>query len=122
DGWSLRTSYTFTETEQTSGPNKGDPLNAIPKHMVSSSLNWDATEKLSLFLRGTWRDEEWQSSGEPPLSGYAIFDLGGSYAVNDYLSINAGIFNLADKDTTNTDEYPIIEEGLRLWVSATVTF
>lgn len=120
--WSLRVNYTFTETEQTSGANKGQPLTSQPEHQVNGTLNWTPTDELSAWLRGSWRDEEWRNLDEPPYSGYAVFDLGGSYKLNQTVTFNAGIYNLFNKDTTDAETYPMYIDGRRLFVGTKINF
>lgn len=120
--WSFRLNYTYTETEQTSGENKGLPLNAQPKHQLNGTLDWKATDRISTWLRAAWRDEEWRNAEEPPYSGYAVVDLGGSFRVNEAITINAGLYNLLNKDTTDRDVYPMYIDGRRLWVGTKINF
>jgi len=37
----LSANYTFTDTEQKSGVNKGKPLNEMPKHMFNTTADWE---------------------------------------------------------------------------------
>ena len=66
---------------------------------------------------------------------YTQFHIGGSYRVNKQVSINAAIYNLFDKDflryasynnatgaKTYTNLYNNMQEGRRLWISASVEF
>ena len=68
---------------------------------------------------------------------YEVFHLGGSYKVNDAVTINGAIYNLLDKDfvsygsyvsnvNTNaiayTNLYANNQEPRRLWLSVTTTF
>jgi len=140
ENWSLTSNYTFTESEQKSGAEQGQPLYATPKHMVNSRLRWEATEKLSFWLSGEYRSERYRRAGpEKDAFGnyrsYALFHLGGSYQVTEHLTINATLYNLLNRDFvdyrpyTETDgstdyenRYRINEEPRRLWMSATLTF
>ena len=76
------------------------------------------------------------------MKGYTLFHLGGSYQATEALSFNATIYNLLDKDFIKYKSYKIqawkwyrlrtihsgagstgtIEEGRRLWISATYDF
>jgi outer membrane receptor for ferrienterochelin and colicins len=111
--WSVSANYTYTDSEQDSGPNKGRPLTNTPKHMVNSALNWDATNQLRLWLRAEYRSERERflnhydslSAGDKAvydavgdLKSYTIFHLGGRYKISEKTSLNATIYNLFDKD------------------------
>lgn len=162
--WSLRGNYTYTDTEQKSGDNKGAPLTNTPDHVLHARLNWQATPDLDLWLSGEYRGERtrylknrdnfdaeeqavYQRVGE--LSDYALFHLGGAYQASDNVRLTASIYNLFDKDFLKGSSYSYIdedgaevtdwtsdyiyvnrgmasggtvEEGRRLWLSATVDF
>src|SRR5690606_5496421 len=100
--WSLSGNYTYTDTYQKSdeGNNKGAPLTNTPQHMAHASLNWDATDRLSLYFKGEYRGERarydkrsanftaderavYQSLGD--LTAYEVFHLGGTYKATDGL-------------------------------------
>lgn len=122
--WSISGNYTFTQSEQKSGDNKGARLTNTPKHMLNASLNWKATERLDVWLKGEYRSERDRfldrhsqltapnkalDSQKSTLKGYEVFQLGGSYRATENLTLSANIYNLFDKDfldggyyTTNT--------------------
>lgn len=55
--WSLSGNYTYSDSEQKSGINKGAPLTNTPEHMLNASLNWNASERLTLWIKGEYRGE-----------------------------------------------------------------
>src|SRR5690606_20148708 len=55
--WTLSGNYTYSDSEQKSGPDKGERLNNTPEHLLNAKLNWNATERLSMWLRGEYRGE-----------------------------------------------------------------
>ncbi len=122
EGWRLRTNYTYIESRQTSGPNEGQPLNAIPRHQLNSTLSWSISEKWDIWTRASWRSREWRNATDSAYAGYAVFDLGTSYQLNEAVTLNAGLYNLANKDTTDSDRYPHFIDGRRLWLSSTIRF
>lgn len=157
--WSISANYTFTDSEQKSGDNKGEPLTNTPKHLANASLNWTTTDKLNLWLKTEYRGERarflskyselnatekniYNTLGKNT-KAYTLFHLGGSYQATDNLAFNATIYNLLDKDFTKGKSYKdgdgniqygtnyshsgrsttgTIEEGRRLWISATYDF
>ncbi len=118
--WSLSANYTYTDSEQTSGEDKGAPLTNTPMHMAFARLSWQATDQLSLWFKGEYRGERARfnqryatlstankqlidAAGD--LDAYEVFHLGGSYKASENLTLNATIYNLFDKDFTTGTYY-----------------
>lgn len=135
--WSVSGNYTFTESEQKSGAQAGLPLTDTPEHMLNASLNWQATDRLSTWIRGEYRSDRYRGQGAARVAlgdykAYELFHLGGSYEVNDRVTINAVIYNLLDEDFVSLipygtpiaygPEYANNQEPRRLWLSARVDF
>jgi outer membrane receptor for ferrienterochelin and colicins len=135
--WNLNGSYTYTDSEQKSGASAGLPLTDTPDHMLNVSLNWQATDRLSTWLRGEYRSERFRGVGAErnalgDYKAYELFHLGGSYQVNDRVTVNAVIYNLLDEDFVSLQpygtpvaygaEYANNQEPRRLWISARVDF
>jgi len=156
--WSLSAHYTHTESEQRSGVDKGAPLTNTPRHLVSARLDWQASERLDLWLKGEYRSERRRflhhrdnlssaelalQEGVGNLAAYRVFHLGGSFRASDQLTLSMAVYNLFDKnflrgryylsETGDTAWAPryiqsgrsidgTIEEGRRLWLSATMNF
>ncbi|CUJ39989.1 ligand-gated channel protein [Achromobacter aegrifaciens] len=124
--WSLTSSYTFTKSEQKSGQYKGQPLNQLPKHMFTTTVNWQASDALQAWARLNYRGKESQpitgpSSSSVVAPSYTFVDLGGSYQVNKTVAVYAGIYNLFDKQVTY-DDYGYVEDGRRYWLGVGVKF
>lgn len=139
DAWKLQLNYTRTDSEQKSGKGKGEPLTNTPKHLFNSSVNWQTTEALGLYLRGEYRSARYRGAGAAQdqlgdYKSYSQFHLGGRYQVNDAVSLNAAVYNLFDKgfvdylpyDNNGTVAYAntrsTSEAGRRLWLSVNVDF
>lgn len=135
--WSVSGNYTYTDSEQKSGASAGLPLTDTPEHMLNASLNWQATGRLSTWLRGEYRSERFRGVGAERTAlgdykAYELFHLGGSYELNDRVTINAVIYNLLDEDFVSLIPYgtPVVygseyannQEPRRLWLSARVDF
>ncbi|WP_445766276.1 TonB-dependent receptor domain-containing protein [Rheinheimera sp.] len=102
----LRANYTFTDSEQKSGANKGQPLGNSARHMANLTLNWEATDELNVFLTSEYRTKRfrsWDLIADKALyyKGYNVFHLGASYAASEYVTFNARINNLFDQDFTS---------------------
>lgn len=122
--WSVSTTYTWTDSEQKSGDDKGARLTNTPKHLLYATLNWQAHDRLDLWLRGEHRSKRDRFTNlygnltpanqalldqVGDLKAYEVFHLGGSYRASENLTINLAIYNLFDKNffdgsfyTTNT--------------------
>ncbi len=139
DAWKLQLNYTRTDSEQRSGKARGQPLTNTPKNLLNSSVNWQATEALGVYLRGEYRSERYRGAGPAQdqlgnYKSYSQFHLGGRYQLNDAVSLNAAVYNLFDKDFVDYLPYDnngmpayantrsTSEAGRRLWVSVNVDF
>lgn len=137
--WTVSANYTYTESEQKSGPSAGQPLVNTPEHMLNGAVRWRATDQLNAWLRTEVRSERYRGAGAAQTAlgdyeGYVLLHLGGSYQVADNVRINATIYNLFDQDflsylpyasgatTAYAGEYAIQQEPRRLWVSVNVDF
>lgn len=140
--WRVNANYTYTDSEQKSGDNKGEPLTDTPEHAVNATLRWQATAKLDTWLSAEYRSERYRNResvrGAPSFDdlgdfkAYSLFHLGGNYAITDQLNLSATIYNLFDKDfvdyraygdgTRFGNVYANSEEGRRLWLSARYEF
>lgn len=139
DAITLGLNYTYTESEQKSGAQKGLPLTNTPKHMVNGNLRWRVDDKATLWVRGEIRSGRYRGVGVPQtmlgdFKGYELFHLGGSLEVTERFRLAATVYNIFDTDfvrylpyasgntTVYAAEYANNQEGRRLWLSATVDF
>lgn len=104
----LRGNYTYTDSEQKSGAEIGRPLGNSAKHMANASLNWQATDRLNFLLTGEMRGDRYRGlhviTGEELFyKSYSVLNLGGSYEVNRWLTVNARVNNLLDRDFSTYD-------------------
>lgn len=144
--WSLQGSYTLTHSEHKSGAAtvKGTPLVNTPNHMLNATLRWEASPKLTTWLRGEYRSERFRardsSTTDTPkaalgnFKGYELFDLGATYKVQKDLTLNVGLYNIFNKGfvdyeryvngatTRYSNTYHSTLESRRLWVSLNKTF
>lgn len=146
DAWSLNGNYTYTDSEQKSGPEAGQPLYNTPEHMVNGMVRWRATERLNLWARGEYRSDRYRDPDTAASTAkatwgdyrsYSVFHLGGSYRATERVAFNAAIYNLFDKDFVSyapyvsntatgavsyTNLYANNQEPRRLWVSVNIDF
>ena len=121
DAWWINANYTYTESEQKSGDNKGRPLTNTPDHMLNARLNLQATDRLKTWLAYEYRSETLRFldarstlSGDDAavydqvgneLGAYSLLHLGASYRASQNLTLQAAIYNLLDKDFLRSDAY-----------------
>ena len=124
--WTLSANYTYTDSEQKSGDNKGEPLTNTPEHLANAKLNWQTTDRLNLWLKSEYRGERARFTSKyenladngrystnqsiydtlgKNTKAYTLFHLGGSYRASENLTFNAAIYNLLDKDFVDGKAY-----------------
>lgn len=144
DRWAVRANYTYTDSEQQSGEDKGLPLTNSARHMLNATVDWQALEKLNVFLSMEARSKRYRgtdAAGKPRyFKDYEVFHLGASYEVNRNFTLNARINNLLDEDFTTysfvsctsgsqcvggwapEDDYNNKDKARNLWISANLRF
>lgn len=127
--WTLSANYTYTDSEQKSGDNKGEPLTNTPEHLANAKLNWQTTDRLNLWLKSEYRGERARftskyenlanSNGSRSTNqsiydtlgkntkAYTLFHLGGSFQASENVTLNAAIYNLLDKDFVDGKAYNV---------------
>ena len=123
--WSLASSYTFTQSEQKSGPMAGLALNQMPRHMFNTTVDWQTSEAVGLWSRVNFRSKTSDylsrvkmAKGTP---SYTFFDTGLVYKANQALSVTAGIYNLLDKRVDHAS-YGTVLDGRRYNLGLTYQF
>jgi len=106
DDWALQGNYTWTDSEQLSGPQAGLPLTNTAEHMANLRLSWQALESLNLYLQGELRSDRYRgydSVSEQQLyyKNYNLLNLGANYVLNETVQFNFRINNLLDRDFTS---------------------
>lgn len=111
----LNLSYTFNETQETSGAAKGLPLTNIPKHSLDTKITYDFL-RMSFYLKGEMRAKQLRNdinartlsaleafrAKNPGLGAYYkpyfLLHLGSSYRIDKDLKINFAVYNLLNHD------------------------
>ncbi|MDO6487750.1 TonB-dependent receptor [Colwellia sp. 6_MG-2023] len=150
DDWNVSANYTWTDSEQKSGSNAGQPLTNTAEHMANISTDWSITEKLNTYLQIEIRSDryrDWNSILDKPLyyKNYSAINLGARYKISDNLTVNLRVNNLLDEDFTSyttsyvdldndglysydddevifTDDYNIKDKARSFWVSVNASF
>lgn len=137
DTWSLRGTYTFTDSEQRTGDYAGFPLQRTPRHRATLRVDWAPVDRnLSLWAAATYHGEEIAAGARIGTNGrpvyingvegraydpYTTVDFGGSYALSRTVTLNAAVYNLFDEIVDAADSNTV-GEGRRLWLGLTATF
>ncbi|RLK47073.1 outer membrane receptor for ferrienterochelin and colicins [Alkalispirillum mobile] len=119
--WAVSGGYTYTDSEFTSGDQKGQVLTNAPEHVVTARLNWLASERLHLWVDGEYYSSRERYTGARPeegtqdraeydatgnkLKSYELFHLGASYQAADNVRLTGRIYNLLDKDFSSGTRY-----------------
>ena len=139
DDIDLSVNYTYTDSEQLSGPNIGEPLVNTPDHQINGRLTWQVTDRLSSWVRGEYSSPRYRGAGEAQdqlgdYKSYKLVHLGGAYDVTDTITFSATIYNLLNDDFVDyvpytsrgrdaySNRYAINQEPRRLWVSVNASF
>lgn len=145
DNVSLRANYTWTDSEQMSGPNKGRPLTNTAEHMANVTADWLINSALSVQLTSEYRSDRFRGVNSATgdfqyYKGYHVMHLGGQYQFSPNLTLTARVNNLLDKDFTSfdsdfvlntttgeyslsaTDHYNNKDKARNFWLSLNVSF
>lgn len=141
---SLRANYTYTDSEQTTGPNAGQPLAQSARHMANATLDWTLSDAVSLQLTTESRSRRFRNAVDADgnllfYKSYNVLHLGAQYRLNEHVAINARVNNLLDEDFTSfstsftanpdgnytpvyTDDYNNKDKARSYWLSLNVSF
>ena len=143
---SLRANYTFTDSEQLSGAQKGLPLTNTARHMANASLNWQANDRFSMQLLAEARSKRYRDTingVRRDYQDYTVLHLGAQYRFNEHVTVSGRINNLLDEDFTTfqtvfndlnndsiytsnevsyLDDYNNKDKSRNLWLSLNVSF
>lgn len=103
--WSVRGNYTWTDSEQMSGPEAGLPLTNTAEHMANARISWTALDNLTLYLQGEVRSDRYRGydsiiEQELYYENYSLLNFGLSYDMNEMVRFDFRVNNLLDRDFT----------------------
>lgn len=104
-----RQSYTYTDSEQKTGANKGKPLNDMPKHMFNAGLDWDVNDQVLLWTQVNYRGKTIGDADGIQTPSYSFVDLGAVYKYNDKLQFTTGVYNLANKNVLDSGNVYVLD-------------
>ncbi|MCC5811287.1 MAG: TonB-dependent receptor [Ectothiorhodospiraceae bacterium] len=125
--WTISGNYTYTDSEVRSsnieGFDRGDPLFGVPKHRINARLGWQTTPRMNSFVEGEYVSSRHRpdSFHEPQLGGnaqgasealgdfygFAVFNLGATYAITRNARVTTAVLNVFDKDFNDYRAYPL---------------
>ncbi|EIX4510766.1 TonB-dependent receptor [Escherichia coli] len=121
DNLILSLNYTWTQSEQLDGDNKGAPLSYTPEHMANMKLSWEMTDSLSSWLGARYRgktprftqnyaslsavQKEVYDEKGGYLKAWTVFDLGITWKVTNSLTLNSSVNNILNKDFSDVRLY-----------------
>jgi outer membrane receptor for ferrienterochelin and colicins len=140
---SVRANYTWTDSEQLSGPQMGEPLTNTAKDMVNGTLDWFMTDAFSMQLTLESRSDRFRgidaNGNHMYFKAYNVWHLGSQYRFNERLTLSARINNVLDQDFTSfetsfnqnadgsytptyLDNYNNKDKARNLWLSLNMRF
>lgn len=130
DNLVYRHSYTFAESEQTSGTYKGSPLNDIPEHMFNASLDWKVSRRVRLWTQANYRGEtsgravaaSGSQSNGVTYAPYTFFDLGMVYSPSRKMRLKLGVYNAGNKQVTPEEGFAYVLDGRRISAAMSLDF
>ncbi|UQV19130.1 TonB-dependent receptor [Brevundimonas albigilva] len=127
DSMTLKATGTLTDSEQLTGAQAGASLNQTPESQGSVALTFRPRHaRVSGFIRAIYYGQELQSTVQPSGSNilapaYTTVDVGGSYRLDDKVTLRAGIQNLFNHEMTY-EEYGYVNDKARVWAGLTARF
>ena len=117
--------YTYTDSEFKSGSFKGQPLNAMPEHMLNVGFDADVNDALNLWTRLHYRTETSaylsRTSYSEPNPGYTFMDVGMNYKVTPNIAAKLGVYNLLNEKAEDAEGDQLLD-GRRYGVSLSARF
>lgn len=103
---SLNANYTWTDSEQVSGPQAGQPLTNTAEHMANATLDWDAFNNLTLSLQAEFRSDRYRGwdnvlDRARYYENYHVLNLGVRYDITEKITFFGRVNNLLDEDFTS---------------------
>lgn len=104
--WAMQGNYTWTDSEQKSGPQAGLPLTNTAEHMANIRVNWTVADNLHLYLQGELRSDRYRGydsviEQELYYENYSLLNIGASYRMSDMIRFDVRVNNLLDRDFTS---------------------
>ncbi|RMX00965.1 TonB-dependent receptor [Allofranklinella schreckenbergeri] len=116
----LKASYTWSDSEVTSGARLGRPLNNLPRHMFNLGADWPVNARWKTWIKAKYKGKTLED-GQSQYPAYTMVDLGMNYEIGARLQVFGGIYNLLDKQITR-EEFGKALDGRRWHIGLTAQF
>lgn len=118
----IKGNFTYLDSEQKSGAEKGAPLAMTPERKASLRAEWAINDRAEAWVASNYYGKEYQAT----LSGatapaYTTADVGGSYRVTQSLTLNSAVQNLTNK-RLDDESYGTVNYGRTFWLGASLDF
>ena len=123
----LSGSYTYLDAEQKKSGKEYERLIYRPRHQVTANMSYQPIHNLILNASmiyyserkaNSYNPETWKST-PVTLNSFTVFDLSGSYKINNTFEIDMKIQNVFDKDYNFIDGYR--ERGRSAYVGVNIS-
>ena len=122
---SVNSNYTFTDSEQLSGDNQGNPLNDQPRHRANIGVDWRVNDATRLWTKARYKGRAEQVAGRGGLTdeypSYTLVDTGAVYRLTERVDVYGSVENVFDK-TVDNDNFGRVLDGRRYSAGVTVNF
>lgn len=119
---SVKGNFTYLDSEQKSGANKGAPLALTPKYKANARADWDISRKARVWTSINYYGKEYEATatgGAAP--AYLTADVLGSYELNAILQLKAGVYNVNNKRLDDAT-YGTVNYGRTYWFGLGANF
>lgn len=118
----IKGNFTYLDSEQKSGVDRGRPLSLTPKRKASLRADWDITDRALAWAATHYNGEEYGATLTGQSSrAYTTADVGGSYKLTESLTLNSAIYNLGNKRLNDEDD-GTVNYGRTYWLGASLDF
>lgn len=106
DQWALSGSYTYLDAKEKKADGEYTKMSRRPKHQITANVTYQPIQNLTLNTSVVYyskRDdlvynEITEQNDKVKLDSFALFDIAGSYKINNTFEVDAKIQNLFNKD------------------------
>ncbi|PAU59461.1 TonB-dependent siderophore receptor [Pseudomonas indica] len=134
--WNTNLTYMIKSEDKETG----EPLSIIPEYTVNTTLDWQASEQLSLQVNATYygkqeapslnlrTGQEYDDEAQKDVDPYGLVGVSAGYAFSKNLSLRVGVNNLFDKriyregNASDAGAYTYNEPGRAYFASITTSF
>ena len=122
DQLALSGSYTYLDAKEKKGNGEYEKMLRRPKHQLTANVAYQPISNLTLNASAVYYGERKDSTYENPdiiLKSFTVFDIAGSYKINENFEVDAKIQNLFNKKYEFADGYR--ERGRSAYVGVTIS-